>query len=210
VIAEGTFVEKQFIQNIQDKTGKTLSATDYKGNQLYTDGGNQYTLVFFSSSMLVFGTPQAVKDCIDVHKGDKQPLTGVIIDTYNKLGSSTLRAASAIPAGASKGLENKIPSSSATSTAALSKMDVLGLSLNIGLEDVTVNLDLHFLDATSAQDSKDTISGAISLLKGTTTNAELKTLLGEIKFSASDVWLISSLKTTLSDLQFLPGITATK
>ena len=100
VIAQGTFVEKQFVQNIEDKTGKTLSVTDYKGNQLYTDISNQYSLVFFSSNMLVFGTPQAVKDCIDVHKGDKQPLTGTIIDTYNKLGSSTFRAAFALPAGA--------------------------------------------------------------------------------------------------------------
>jgi hypothetical protein len=210
VIAQGTFIEQQFIQNIEDKTGKTLSVIDYTGSKLYSDNSNQYSLVFFNSSMLVFGTPQAVKDCVDIRKGDKQSLTGTVIDTYNKLGSATLRAAFAVPDEAKKTLENNIPGSSAASTQSLSKMEVLGLSLNIGIEDVTVNLDLHFLDATSAQDAKDTISGAVSLLKGTTTNSELKTLLGEIKFSTSDVWLTASLKTTLAELQSLPGITTNK
>jgi hypothetical protein len=210
VIAQGTFIEQQFVQNIEDKTGKTLSVIDYKGSKLYSDNSNQYSLVFFSGSMLVFGTPQALKDCVDIRKGDKQSLTGTVIDTYNKLGSATLRAAFTVPDEAKKTRENNIPGSSTASTQSLSKMDVLGLSLNIGLEDVTVNLDLHFLDTTSAQDAKDTISGAVSLLKGTTTNSELKTLLGEIKFSTSDVWLTTSLKTTLAELQSLPGITTNK
>ena len=210
MIAEGKFVEQQFVQNIEDKTGKTLSATDYKGNQLYTDNSSQYSLVFFSRSMLVFGTPQAVKDCIDVRKGEKQPLTGTIVDTYDKLGNSSLRVAFAVPLEAKNSLENEIPGNSSISTATLSKMDVVGISLNVGLEDVTVNLDMHFLDATSAKDAKDTIGGAITLFKGITTNSELKTLLGEIQVNTSDVWTTASLKTTLSELQSLSGLMTNK
>ena len=85
-----------------------------------------------------------------------------------------------------------------------------GISLNVGLEDVTVNLDMHFLDATSAKDAKDTIGGAITLFKGITTNSELKTLLGEIQVDTSDVWTTASLKTTLSELQSLSGLMTNK
>jgi hypothetical protein len=203
IIAQGTFNEKQFIQNIENKTGKKLNVSDYNGYQLYTNSIDKYSLVFFGSSMLVFGTEQAVKDSADVYKGDKQPLSGSIIDTYNRLGDPAIKAAFAFPAVAQKALEKEVPGGSPISTKAFSKMDMLGLSFDKVSQDLTLKIDLHFLDSTSAQDAKDTISGAITLLKGVTPTPEIKNLLGKIEFTTSDVWMTISLKTTISEIEAL-------
>jgi hypothetical protein len=203
IIAQGTFNEKQFIQNIENNTGKKLNVSDYKGYQLYTNNSDQYSLVFFGSNMLVFGSEQAVKDSADVHKGDKQPLSGSIINTYNRLGATAIKAAFAFPAEAQKALESEVPGGSPISTKSFSKMDMIGLSFDKLSQDLTLKIDLHFLDLKSVQDAKDTISGTITLLKGVTPTPEIKNLLGKIEFTSSDVWLTISLNTTFSEIESL-------
>jgi len=203
LIAQGTFNEKQFVKNIGDKSGKPLTTSTYNSTQVYSDGINHYSLAFFGSNLLVFGSDQAVKDCIDVQKGTKQPLNGLIIDTYNQLGNVSIKAAFAIPAQAAQALGADVPASSQVSIQSLSKMDMIGLAFNKGTLDVTVSVALHFHDATSAQDAKDTISGAVNVYKGMVTNQAIKKLLGEIQFSTSDIWLNISLQSTLADLQSL-------
>ena len=201
IIAQGTFNEKNFVQNIETKTGKKLDVTTYKTSQVYSNATENFSLVFFGSSMLVCGNNQAVKDCIDVHNGDKQPLSGIIIDTYNKLGTASIKAAFSLPNKAKDALAGEMPATSALSSKAFSKMDTLGLAFNKGTQDVSISAALHFQDATSAQDAKDTLSGAINMFKGLAAAPEMKTLLGGIQFNTTDVWLNISLKTTLTDLQ---------
>jgi hypothetical protein len=203
IIAQGTFNEKQFIENIENKTGKTLNVSDYKGYQLFTNNIDKYSIVFLGSSVLVFGTEQAVKDSADVRKGEKPPLSGSIIDTYNRLGDAAIKTAFAFPAEAQQALKNEVPTGSPISTQAFSKMDMLGISIDKQSQDLVLNIDLHFLDSTSAQDAKDTISGTITLLKGVTPTPEIKNLLGKIEFTVSDVWMTVSLKTTLSEVEAL-------
>jgi len=210
LIAQGTFNEKQFVKNIGDKSGKPLVASTYNGSQVYSNSVDQYSLVFFGSSMLVFGSNQAVKDCIDVQKGTKPPLSGLIVDTYNQLGTASIKAAFTVPAQAQQAIGADVPDSSATSVQALSKMDMIGLAINKGTLDVTVSLSLHFPDASSATDAKDTISGAVNVYKGMETNQAIKKLLGEIQFSTSDVWLNISLQSALADLQSLSQSKSTK
>jgi len=203
IIAQGTFNEKQFVQNIGDKTGKPLAVSTYNGSQVYSNSADKYSLVFFGDRTLVFGSDQAVKDCIDVQKGTKQPLSGLIVDKYNQLGTTSIKAAFAIPAQAKQALGTDVPDNSKVSVQALSKIDMVGLAINKGTLDVTVSLALHFPDATSATDAKDTLSGAVNIYKGMVTNQGIKNLLGEIQFSTSDLWLNISLQSTLADLQSL-------
>jgi DNA-binding transcriptional regulator YhcF (GntR family) len=203
IIAQGTFNEKTFVANIETKTGKKLDVSTYKTSQVYSNASENFSMVFFGSSMLVVGNDQAVKDCIDVHKGDKQPLSGIIVDTYNKLGEASIKAAFAIPAKAQNALAGELPSASALSSKAFSKMDTAGMAFTKGTQDVSINADLHFQDATSAQDAKDTINGMVSMIKGMAATSEIKTLLGQMQITNTDVWLNISLKTTLTDLQSL-------
>jgi hypothetical protein len=201
IIAQGTFNEKTFVANIETKTAKKLDVSTYKTSQVYSNASENFSMVFFGSSMLVVGTDQAVKDCIDVHKGDKQPLSGIVVDTYNKLGEASIKAAFALPAAAKNALASEAGSTSKISTQVFSKMDTVGLAFNKGTQDVSINANLHFTDALSAIDAKDTLSGFVSMIKGMTTTPEAKTLLDGIQFSAADGWVNISIKTTLTDLQ---------
>ena len=112
IIAQGTFNEKTFVANIEIKTAKKLDVSTYKTSQVYSNASENFSMVFFGSSMLVVGTDQAVKDCIDVHKGDKQPLSGIVVDTYNKLGEASIKAAFALPAAAKNALASEAGSTS--------------------------------------------------------------------------------------------------
>jgi hypothetical protein len=216
IIAQGSFNETTFIQNIEAKTGQKTTNADYKGLKLYTlsmtraAAAEKNAIAFLSSSMMVFGSEQAVKDCVDVYKGNTKPLTGAVIDEFNKLGSVSIRGAFAVPAGAADTLNKDVPAASVLSAQSLTRLDMVGFSVNEGTQDVSVALSMHFPDAASAQDAQDSISGVVSIAKGMTTAAQLKTLLGNVQYSISDSWLTVSLKSSLTDLQSLSKITTTK
>ena len=159
--------------------------------------------------MLVFGSDRAVKDCIDVSKGDAKPLSGIIIDTYNKLSQASLKVACTLTAGAKQILQNEISDSSGMFAKAISNGDTLGLSLNIGLLDVSLNLALHCPDIASAQNARDIASRAITLLADNISPG-LKNLLSKIQFNTSDVWTTASLKTSLLELQSLSKVSTNK
>jgi hypothetical protein len=80
---------------------------------------------------------------------------------------------------------------------------VVGFSFNKSSGDLTIKIDLHFTDAQSATDAKDTISGLISLFKGVMQVNEVKDLMNKIEVTVSGVWLNVSLDTTISELESL-------
>jgi len=131
IIAQGTFNEKTFVANIEIKTAKKLDVSTYKTSQVYSNASENFSMVFFGSSMLVVGTDQAVKDCIDVHKGDKQPLSGIVVDTYNKLGEARSKRLLLCPRS-QDALASEAGSTSKISTQVFSKMDTVGLAFNKG------------------------------------------------------------------------------
>ena len=203
IIAQGKFDEKQFIQNIENKTGNQLSSSDYKGYKIYTNNNDQYSVVFLGSSLLIFGTEEAVKDSIDIQKGEQKPLTGSIVDTYNRLGDASVKVAFILPAEAQEALSQENATGAPISMEAFSSMDLLGMSFDKESQNLTINIDLHFSASNSVQDAKDTLSGFITLMKGMMPDLETKNLLGKIEFTASDSWLNISLLTTISEFEAL-------
>jgi len=61
-ILEGTFDEKQFIDNIEEKAGEEFTTSDYKGYKLYIDKKEELGIAFLSDWMFLLGTTRAVKD----------------------------------------------------------------------------------------------------------------------------------------------------
>ena len=202
-IAEGNFKEEEFVQGVKNKTGHELSTSDYKGYKLYADKDAQTTLAFLDDGLLVIGTPNAVKDTIDVRKGDKKPLGGSIMEAYNRLGDGLVKSAFILPKEATKSLQQEAPGGFPVSLKALASIDTIGFILSKEAGEVTIRIDSHFTDSASAQDGKDTISGLISLLKGTMQKQQAKELMGKIQVTAADSWLSISLTSAVSDLETL-------
>ncbi len=202
-IIEGTFDAAKFISSMEAKSSEKFTTASYKGYKLYTNQDQKFAVTFLSNKILLFGTPKAVQDIIDVRKGDRKAVSGAILDTYNKLGNAMCRFAVIMPESARKSMAEQSVPGSPISTKTFANMDVLGLALDKQLAAVTVKIDSHFIDTTSAQDARDTLIGAVFLFKGMLTDQALKDLFGKISVTGQDNWLTISLNTTVAELETL-------
>jgi len=204
VIVEGTFDKKQFIDNIEEKAEMDFTVSDYKGYKLYTGEEEEFGIAFLSDRTLLLGTMEAVKDAIDVSKGDREPVGGIILDTYNRLGGALIKVAFELPEEAREALtEEPMPGEIPISLEPFADIDILGFALNKEADTLTAQIDSHFLSMDSARDAKDTLSGAISFFKGTSTDQQMKELLGKIEVTVADSWVTIALEITISEIERL-------
>ena len=202
-ILEGTFDEKQFIDNMEEEAGEELTTSDYKGYRLYIDKEDEFGIAFLSDKMLLLGTTKAVKDAIDVSKGERQQVSGILLDTYNRLGDALIKFACEFPEEAWKTIEENVPSDIPISLEVFANIDIIGFALSKEAETITVRITPHFLSTDSAQDARDTLSGAIMLSRATLEVPEIKELLRKTKVTLNDSWVTIALEITLSELEQL-------
>ncbi len=208
-VVEGTFDETQFIENIKAKSGTDFTTTDYKGYTLYTQEDDSASITFLGKTNLLAGTTQAVKDSIDVSKGDRNRLKGQLLDTYNGLGAGLIKAAAQIPESDRQALLNySDQNDTGLSLKPFADTDAIGLSLEKSGSTETLRIEAHFVSSASARDAKDTITGLISLLKGMGTDQSLKDLLGKIEVAVTDSTLKITFSASMADIEkALPGLT---
>lgn len=204
VVVEGTFNEKQFIDNLEEQAGEEFTTSDYKGYKLYIDEKEEFGIAFLSDRMLLLGTTKAVKDAIDVSKGVRSQVGDVILDTYNRLGDALIKFTFELPEEARRALtEEPVPGEIPISLEPFADIDILGFALNKEADTITIQINPHFLSTDSAEDAKDTLSGAISLFKGILQVPEVKELLGKIEVTVTDSWVTIALEITLSEIERL-------
>jgi len=204
IIVEGTFNETQFIDNIEQEAGEELTTSDYKGYKLYTDEGEEFGITFLSDRMLLIGTMEAVKDVIDVSKGDREQVSGIILDTYNRLGDVLIKFAFELPEEAREALtEELVPGEIPISLDPFADIDIVGFALNKEAETITIQIKPHFLSTDSAEDARDTLSDTISLFKSMLQVPEIKELLGKIEVTVTDSWMTIAFEITLSEIEQL-------
>ena len=204
VIVEGTFNESQLIDSIEQESGEEFTTSDYKGYSLYTDEGEEFGIAFLTNRVLLLGTMEAVKDAIDVSKGDREQVSGLIVDAYNRLGDALIKFAFELPEEAREALtEELMPGEIPISLDSFADIDIVGFALNKRAETITIQISPHFLSTDSAQDAKDTLSGAISLFRGMLEIPEVKDLLGKIEVNVTDSWVTIALEITLSEIEEL-------
>jgi hypothetical protein len=204
VIIEGTFDEEQFIANIEEIMGEEFATSKYNGYRLYIVEEEDFRLTFLSDKMLLMGTTQAVKDAIDVSKGDQSQVSGTIFDTYNQLGDPLIKFAFELPGEALEALtEEPAAGEIPISLEAFADIDVVGFALDKEADTITIQINPHFLSADSAQDAKDTLSDAISLFKDLLEVPELEELMDKIEVSVTDSWVTIALEITISEIERL-------
>jgi len=204
LVVEGTFDEKQFIDNIEEKAGEEFTTSDYKGYKLYIDKKEEFGIAFLSDRMLLLGTTRAVKDAIDVSKGDTRQVSGIILDTYNRLGDALIKFAFELPEEAREALAAElVPGEIPISLEPFANIDILGFALNKEVETITIRINPHFLSTDSAQDARDTLGGIIMFFKGTLQNPEIKELLDKIEVTLTDSWMTIAFEITLSEIEQL-------
>ena len=206
LIASGTFDESKLIIKIQQQTQQTLTTSDYKGLTIYVGAQDKFAIVFLSQNQLAFGTLKAVQDVVDVNKGDQPALSGSIIDTLNRLGPALIVGASVPPESLLNQLGQKAPQQNTLSLESFQNIDKTGFAIDQPSLSLSVRIDTHFSNAASVQDAKDTITGLVSVAKGSSQDPNVKTALGNIQVSTTDSWLSIRDLLNPADITALIGI----
>jgi hypothetical protein len=203
-IVEGDFEEKQFIENIEEKTDSEFSSSEYQGYTLYANPYEELVITFLDDKTLLAGTEDAVKDVIAVAEGDRKPVSGDVVDTYNNLGDALIKMAVRLPEEAREAMSDDTGMGYMPfSLDSFSDIDIIGFALNKKNETLNARIDTYFSNADSAQDAKDTINGFISLFKGTLEDQETKDLLGDIEFTVSGSMMTIEFDISLPEIENL-------
>ncbi len=205
VIATGSFKQSAVIDSIQSESKQTLTTTNYKGFTVYMSAQDKYEVAFLSSSEFVAGAAKAVRDTLDVSKGDQKALSGAVIDTLDRFGGAVITAASAPPEALKSQISKQVPQQSQISLSAFQNIDTAGFSVDLEGLDVAIRADAHFTDTGSLTDAKNAITGLISLGKGTAQDPNVKTALGNIQVTTSGSWLSVSTKVNATQIGSLAG-----
>lgn len=196
-IAKGFFNQAALITGIKNATGEDLSATDYKGYQIYSSSNNKAAICFITSDTLIGGSTAIVKDTIDVKEGAPS-LDKLIYDTYKAMGDGWVTIALGVPAEATAELGETVP----LAMAFLQNMEAVGFSFNKAGDNLSFQLKVLFLDSASAGDAK----GMFDLVKGMVAMAsdvppEVSEMLDRLNVVQSDAWLILSLEATKAEIE---------
>ena len=205
LIASGTFNESALTAKIQQQTKQTLTTGAYKGFTVYTGMQDKFEIAFLSQSQLVLGTPQAVRDTIDVNKGDKKPLSGGIIDALGRFGTAFITGAFAPPESIRNQLVRVLPQQSLLSPKSFPDIDTIGFAVDQPDLSLSIRIDAHFTNPASIQDARNVVTGLISIGKGTIQDPNIKTALGKIKVSTSDSWLSTQGLISAADFTTIIG-----
>lgn len=205
LIASGTFSESALIAKLQQQTQQTLTASNYKGLTIYAGTQDEFEIAFLSQSQIVLGVPKAVRDAIDVKKGDMKPLSGNITDTINRFGAGLITGVFALPESLRNQFGHAAPQQSMLSLKSFMDVDTIGFAVDQPSLSLSVRIDAHFSNTSSVQDARDVITGLISAAKGTSQDPNIKAALGNIQVSTTDSWISISDLSSLADIAVLIG-----
>jgi hypothetical protein len=189
-IAEGAFDEGRFINNIEEKTGEEFSTSDYKGQKLYTGEDDDFSITFLNDSLLLGGSTRLVEDVIDVSQGDARPVSGQLLDTFNRYGETLISLSFEVPPETQDTLsEQPLMDDMPVSMDAFKDIDTIGFALDKENETLSVRIELHSPNTDSLQNMSDTITGLIIMFKGMIPEPGLKEFLGKVEVSVAEPWM---------------------
>jgi hypothetical protein len=202
IIVEGNFNEELIIDRIEENGEMDFTVSEYRDYKLYIDQEEGLTISLLSKNLLLLGSKNAVYDAIDVSKGEKERVGGILLDTYNRFGDMMIKLAIMIPEEARQSMaEEPVNEEMPISMESFSDVETLGFALSKSVETVTIQIDCHFLSAESAIDAKDTLSGAITLFKGMSKDNQLKKLLDKIEVGIDGSWVTIDFSITLLEIK---------
>ncbi|MFC2010410.1 hypothetical protein ACFLVU_01940 [Chloroflexota bacterium] len=205
-IIAGDFGKGSLIGDIEKGSGMEFTTSKYGDYTLYTDQQGQGAVVIINSKMIIIGSVAAVKDCIDVAGGKVERVSGTVLTTYNELGDSMLRLAMVIPEEDRGSLtEETAGAPMPLATEAFADMETLGLAVDQGADVMTIEANLSFGGAQSAEDAADAISGMIDMFGVMSPERETKDLLDKMEIRASGSRVYVSFEISLSELEEMAG-----
>ncbi|MFH1470910.1 MAG: hypothetical protein ABIF01_04130 [Candidatus Micrarchaeota archaeon] len=172
---------------------KSIDGTD----EMYSKQPEMSSVAVINSKTAVFGTPETVRDCIDVKNGQKKALAEAGLERVagavdkNGMAFFVMR----IPDTLKKEAEES--ETGIVDTKSFSKMTHLGVSFNKAGSNMALRVAVLFQTAKDAEKSSDVLQGLVIMAKGMTEEDSASgKIVRDIKIGADGDMLRASLDAT--------------
>lgn len=158
LVVKGIKDKEGLMALIESAADEPLSTITYKDFQIYTDPSQEMGFSFVGDDGLVFGSMLAVKDVLDIQKGEQPAITGPLLKAYNDLGKALVKLVMAVPPGAmGDGLQD-LESEAPIDLAMFADLETVSLTVDKDDEELPIELRLCFADTESAENIKGFLS----------------------------------------------------
>lgn len=206
LIAEGTFDRDALLLDIVQATGVEFTTAEYKGHELRTftisEEEEEGALVFLDEETLAFGSPEAVRQVVDVLEGDRDSIGGDILATYNDLGDPWLKTAFQLPADALEGI-SEVPLDVPINLQTFRDIQVIGVALDKTGEEIHVRVAAHFATEQSASEAGDAIDGAVKLFRSFLPDEQIRALLNKLQVTTTGSVVTLTFETSTAEIREL-------
>lgn len=153
-----------------DAANATYRESTYRGQQvlLVTENEQSVWIASVTTNRQVIGTDEAVRDVIDVARGDQQALSGPLANAIRNR-TSYLRAASIVPAAATD--------AAGPFSEVVEDVTVIGASYETAGGRIVGRIDLHFRTESRADEAADVLGAILTLGGGAIEDEQLRELL---------------------------------
>jgi hypothetical protein len=201
VIMTGNFADKELVSRIEEKTEKKFIPEQYGNFTLYSDAKGESGLVLVNNTMLILGTVDALKDCLDVAGGESKAASGALIDTYNSLGEVMLRLSMVIPEKARESFtEQPVEEMMPVGMQAFADMETLGMAAVMSPQALTVKMNADFSVADSADKAAESLETMIKFFGMMSSDSKTADMLERVKITSGNSRLSISYDITLAEL----------
>lgn len=201
IILEGNFTDKALIDNIEKKTGSNFETENYEGFTLYTDSNADDAIVPLNNTMIIMGTIQALKDCIDVINGDLNRETGAVLDTYDDMGNVMVKLAMMIPQEAKETFADQSEQDMMpVGLESFEDMQSLGLAADLGTQTLTINVNLDFSPADSAAKAAESLETMIDFIAMMSQDEESAALFSGLEITTGGSRVYIAYEISLDEL----------
>ena len=205
VIANGTFEQDALLSAVAAAAETEFSATDYKGYDLHSvvsPDDDEVAVVFLDDETLVFGTPESVRQVVDVREGDRNRLEGALWANFDAQGDPWLKLSFDPPPDTFTDL-GEVPLEVPISLDAFADIGVIGYSLDKDRNQFESVATLEFTSVESASSATDAIDGAVRLYRGLLDDDQVRALLDKVEVSADGTTMTLTYAITVTELQEL-------
>ncbi len=205
LMVEGTFDESELIETIEELAESQLRPEDYKGYQIYVNEQDDVALTFLKEDMLVFGSVDAVKDVVDVERGEGMPISGKLYDVYTSLPRGAIsKYTITMPEKLRSEIREEltIPEIPIDLTP-IAEIETMGQAITKDDQLIIGRSTVYFSNEASAHDFADMFEGSVLLIKGMIDIPEVKALLGKIEINREDAQVIVEYQVSVDEIESL-------
>ena len=200
IFIEGSIDHNSLLSALEMDQGP-LVKEEYKGQELHTGPDGETTVAFLDSGEILIGSPETVRDTIDVMEGEAEALVGSLLDAFEDLEESLVRMSITIPAGilSEEGLLDGAPFPG-FNLDLFTEVQTIGLTFDKEGDGLSFSVALGYPDEEGAAGVVEAFEGLVTVFGAFSDDPELASLLDEIEISSSGSSATISYDATIDEV----------